>query len=157
MTIGTAAALALDPGSAQDASTGTSLPAQLEITFRHGVFGFPDCHRFVLLRTERDGFYWLQSLEHDELAFLLADPFVFFDDYVVELNDAEAEELEPGDGSELAVLTIVTLSRSADEPCTANLQGPLVLNLERGLGRQIVLTDANYGVRCPLDLSRARA
>ena len=33
---------------------------------------------------------------------------------------------------------------------TANLQGPLVFNLARRLGRQLVLTSSRYAVRYPL-------
>ena len=36
--------------------------------FEHGLYGFPDCHSFVLMPKDRDGFDLLQSTEHEALA-----------------------------------------------------------------------------------------
>ncbi len=60
--------------------------------------------------------------------------------------------LEPTDGAELAVLAIVTLPRDHDHAPSLNLQGPLVLNMKQGLGRQLVLQDSRWGVRWTVDL-----
>lgn len=44
------------------------------IDFPQGLFGFPEAHGFVVLPAERDGFYWLQSLEFSALTFMALDP-----------------------------------------------------------------------------------
>ena len=46
------------------------------ITFPTGLLGFPACREFVLIPSEREGLYWLQSAEPSPLAFLLVDPFL---------------------------------------------------------------------------------
>lgn len=122
------------------------------IAFPHGLFGFPECRRFVLRATARDGLFWLQSVEHEHLAFLLADPFRYFEDYSVELGDAELADLEPSQPSDIVVLAIVTLGSPDDQLTTVNLQGPITINLRRRRGRQIVLADSDYGVRTPVEL-----
>ncbi len=115
------------------------------ITFRDGLLGFAGERRFILLPSAAEGIFWLQSVEDGTLAFLLVDPFLVAPDFTLEL---------PGDepASDLAALAIVTLSRSPEEPCTANLQAPLVLDLAARTGRQVILADAPHGTRWPVDL-----
>jgi flagellar assembly factor FliW len=132
----------------------TVSPEEL-ISFPNGLFGFPECQSFALVPAARDGMFWLQSTDHGTLAFLLADPFLFFDGYVVDLAAADRSELEAEDAGEIAILAIVTLPHTREEPPTANLQGPLAFNLRARRAKQLAISDSEFGVRCPLDLSRA--
>lgn len=120
--------------------------------FPAGLFGFPECRTFVMLATERDGFFWLQSADHGALAFVLADPFAHFEDYAVDLSDTDRRELEVTDAGDVAVLAIVTLPHGATEGATVNLQGPLALNTRARRGKQLALQDGAFGVRTPLPL-----
>jgi flagellar assembly factor FliW len=110
------------------------------ITFPDGLPGFAGERRFVLLPAAPEGYFWLQSVEEGSLAFLLLDPFVTFPGYTVELPDGETE------GGPM-VLAIATLPRAAGESWTANLQAPVVLDLERRQGRQFIMPEAAYGPR----------
>jgi len=123
------------------------------VHFRNGLLGFPECRRFTLHTTRRDGLYWLQSAEDSALAFLLMDPFHFISGYSLELNPAEVAELEPVTASDLVVLAIVTLADPHGSTCTVNLQGPLIIDLPGGRAKQIVLPDTKYGVRYPVELA----
>jgi len=124
------------------------------IRFDAGIFGFPECRDFVLVPAEQDGLYWLQSSEHSTLAFLLVDPFAYFDGYAVDLTLPDRADLGARDAAEVAILAIVTLPRTRSGTPTANLQGPIALNLSARRGKQIALSDSDFGVRRPLDLSR---
>lgn len=128
----------------------------LTIDFDEGLLGFADARRFALLRTEDPALYWLQSLEHDPLAFLLLDPFVFFPGYAVDLDPADAAALNAQGPGDIAILAIVTLPSAPDEPCTTNLTGPIAVNLQQGRGRQVILRNTSYSVREPVDLSAPR-
>ena len=68
-------------------------------------------------------------------------------DYRVELRPGDRSALELDE--ERSALTYVILNR-VDGGLTVNLQGPLVFNLARRLGRQLVLTSSRYAVRFPL-------
>lgn len=133
------------------------VPAQGILTFPSGMFGFPECRRFALVGAGRDGLFWLQSLEHATLAFLLADPFHFYPAYSVELGAGDRAELAVTDAGDVAILCVVTLPRRRDEPPTANLQGPVALNFRTGLGRQLALAESTWGTRRPLHLGPAAA
>ena len=70
------------------------------VEFPTGLFGFPDCHGFLLLPVGDDsGLYWLQSVDSTALAFLLVDPFRYFDGYAVDLTTSHPL-LQPLRGAE---------------------------------------------------------
>lgn len=121
------------------------------IHFDDGLFGFPECRSFVLVATEREGIYWLQSVEHSTLAFLLVDPFPRFEGYAVDLGAAERRELEVEAEGDVVVLAIVTLPQSRAERPTANLQGPLALNLRARRGLQLAIAESRWGTRAAFD------
>ena len=122
------------------------------LRFERGLLGLPECQRFVLVPTERDGVYWLQSCEHSALVFLLVDPFKATVGYAVDLNDDDLADLSAREPADVAVLAIVTLPQARDEQPTANLQGPIALNLRAQRGKQVVIPDSTFGVRVPVDL-----
>ncbi len=126
------------------------IPEDSVLDFPQGIFGFPEAKGFVVLPAERDGFYWLQSLEFSALTFLAIDPFVHIPDFSVELNDDELGPLGPAEPTDMVVLAIVTLPRTPDAQPTANLQGPVAINVARRVGRQLVIQDSEYGTRHPL-------
>ena len=117
------------------------------VRFRSGLVGLPECRSFVLLRTERPDSFWLQSVEHSALAFLLVDPFVFFEGYSVEVGPAEMAEIGASEESEIVLLSIVTLPATRGGDPTANLQGPLAINLDSRRGKQMVVESEEFGVR----------
>ncbi len=95
------------------------------------------------------GLSWLQSVTAPELAFGLIPPPLAVSDYRIELRpgDRAALELE----EERSALVYVILNRGEGGGLTANLQGPLVFNPVRRLGRQLVLTSSRYAVKFALD------
>lgn len=129
-----------------------TVPCDSVFTFLGGLFGFPECRRFVLVPAGREGLFWLQSCEHATLAFLLADPFLFFSGYAVELSAGDRADLRVRDAAEVAILAVVTLPQSRSAMPTANLQGPIALNFGAHLGRQLALSESEWGVRCQLEL-----
>lgn len=117
------------------------------LTFPSGLAGMVHRKRFVLLeREEIRPFHWLQSLEDPHLLLPVVEPASFFPDYRVAVSEGEIAPLAMTDTADVMVLCIVTLS-SDPTAITANLQGPLVVNLKNGLGRQLILIDNAYTVR----------
>jgi flagellar assembly factor FliW len=43
-------------------------------TFPNGLLGFENFKKFALIESEYEPFFWLQSLDEKNLAFLLIDP-----------------------------------------------------------------------------------
>ncbi len=113
------------------------------ISFPHGLLGFEKFEDYVLLDAERQPFYWLQSVEVERVAFVLVNPFLFRPDYELDIDDIDLAEIRIDDPEEALIFSIVTIPADG-APMTANLQGPLVINKEQRLARQVVLTDPRW-------------
>lgn len=112
-----------------------------------GLLGFETLRRYILLQMEENAFFrWLQCVDDPALAFVVVDPARWFPDYEVILSDDEAASLSIEDPDEAAILTIVTLPTHLEE-MTANLLGPIVINVRTGLAEQVVLDDPRYHTR----------
>ncbi len=130
-----------------------AIAAEDAIEFTHGILGFPGCQRFALVRAGTDSLYWLQSLDYGALLFLLTDPFVHFPGYAVDITPIDHASLGIVDPADLAVLAIVTLPAPGSGAfLTANLQGPIAINLRARTGKQLVCANAEHGVRRELRL-----
>jgi flagellar assembly factor FliW len=113
------------------------------IRFPSGLFGFESLKDYVLLDAERQPFYWLQSTEVEQVAFILVNPFLFRPDYEVDIGDDELREIDISTPEKALIFSIVTIP-SKGGPMTANLQGPVVINRELKTGKQAVLTDPRW-------------
>lgn len=114
------------------------------LTLPEGLPGFPDCRRFVLLEgDEYAPFIWMQSLDESDLCFVTADPLVFFPDYRIQSTRAELASIQLTEVEKARVLVILVIPDNPAE-MTANLQGPLVVNTEKRLAKQLVLVGETY-------------
>ena len=121
------------------------------IRIPEGLVGFRSFTQYVHLPDKVvAGLSWLQSVTAPELAFGLIPPPLAVSDYRIELRPGDRAALELDE--ERSALVFVILNRGDGGGLTANLQGPLVFNPVRRLGRQLVLTSSRYAVRYPLDL-----
>src|ERR1700721_1170473 len=118
------------------------------MTFPNGLLGFPPHTSFALLPTGQENyFFWLQSVNDPNLAFVVTDPSIFFKDYDVPLREETARELQVTDPA--AVQTFVICNK-VDDWLTGNLLGPLVINVENRRAQQVVLPEKKGGTRQPL-------
>jgi flagellar assembly factor FliW len=120
------------------------------IHFLEGIPGFESCHDFVLVDDEELApFRWLQSLDDGAVAFVVVDPAIIFPGYQVHLGPSELAAIGLTHSDAAVVQVILTIS---EEPAktTANLQGPLLINAEKNLGCQVLLTRSPYETRYPV-------
>ena len=113
-----------------------------KVTFPEGLFGFETIKDYVLLDADRQPFYWLQSMDVEQVAFVLVNPFLFRPDYEVNINNEELAEIGVTSPEKALIFTIVTIP--PEGPMTANLQGPLVINRDSRAGKQAILSDARW-------------
>jgi len=114
-----------------------------------GLVGFRAFTQFVLMPDPVSaGLTWLQSATTPDLAFGLIAPPLAIGDYRIELRPGDRAALELDE--ERSSLIYVILNRGEGGGLTVNLQGPLVFNPAKRLGRQLVLTSSRYAVRYPL-------
>jgi flagellar assembly factor FliW len=115
------------------------------ITFAAGLLGFSGFKRFALLQPDDEGiFFWLQSLDAPELAFVVTDPALWLPEYQATIRQEQMEQLQLGSIEEAQVFVIVN---KYERSLTANLQGPLVVNIKRRQAMQLVLADRKWTTR----------
>jgi flagellar assembly factor FliW len=125
------------------------------ITMKSGILGFDHLKRYIILmQAPKNPLCWLQSLEDGALAFVVVDPCVIKPDYRPEIDKAHWAFLEISREQDIALLCIVTI-RHQPFGVTVNLRAPLVINMDKRLGSQIILEDEQYPVR--YDISSADA
>ena len=113
--------------------------------FPAGIPGFEKYTKFHVFHKQENDVcaYWLESLDDPDLTFTLVDPLTYDLSYELKLTDEEQELLQIESPDSCAVFLI--LSKKVDEETRkaqlgANIVGPLVINLERRLGLQKVVT-----------------
>ncbi|MEC1154191.1 flagellar assembly protein FliW [Cytobacillus horneckiae] len=127
------------------------------ILFATGLPGFADDSQFVLLPFLDDlPYFILQSIQSRDLAFVVVDPYPFFQDYQYKLNDAAVQSLKIEHPEDVATFVILTLKEPFANT-TANLQGPIVINVKEKLGKQLILNDSSYKTKHPLFISKEGA
>ena len=118
------------------------------MTFPRGLLGFPSFSRFALIQAGEDNyFFWLQCVDEPTLAFVVADPSIFFKGYDVPLKEETRQELDLSDD---AFAQVFVICNKVDEWLTGNLLGPLVVNAANRTGQQVVLTEKKWSTRQPL-------
>ncbi len=117
------------------------------IEFPAGLAGFEDCRRFTLFHPEEESprYFILQSLDDPAVAFHIADPGQLGFHFDVELSDDEIAMLALTDPSQ-AVVVVILMKGEVDGGLRANLNAPLILNLETRRGLQHVFSRLNYNV-----------
>lgn len=126
------------------------VPEEEQIIFRRGLLGFEKLRKFVHLELEAEApLSWLQSLDDPKVAFVVANPAVFFPDYRIEIDVRELGDVKPAPNDRLTVLGICTIPDRIED-VSMNLQGPLIISTTTGRGKQIVLNRSKYSTRHPL-------
>lgn len=115
------------------------------ITFAKGLLGFTSCSRFCLLQPNDDAaFFWLQSIDEPDLAFVVTDPSLFFQEYSAPIRQEQMEDLALDRLEDAQVFVIVN---KVNDTLTANLQGPIVVNSVTKTAEQLVLADRRWTTR----------
>lgn len=119
------------------------------INLAEGLLGFPLSQRFVLFPYGEDSpFFWLQSVDEPEVAFLVVNPFQFFADLEYAIGDEEVAGLQLADSDDAEIFTLVTIPEGRPEEMRTNLAGPVLVNVANRQGKQLLIK--TYSARQPL-------
>ena len=116
------------------------------ITFTEGLPGFEHLRGFVFIESEDNVFGYLQSIEDDEIAFTIIDPYTLKVDYKPQIHENYFEKLGGGSNEDFSLYVIATVGKSLDQT-TVNLQGPLLLHIDNKLGVQAIVENNEYKSR----------
>lgn len=89
------------------------------------------------------------------LTFLVANPYAAIEDYTLEIQDEAAESLGISANC-LDRLAVMSIARLQGDLVYVNLRSPLLINTEKGVFRQIILSNEAYPVSAPFPLKAAQ-
>nr|WP_320132851.1 flagellar assembly protein FliW [uncultured Holophaga sp.] len=124
------------------------------IEFPKGLIGFPALKSFRLY--EPVGGYplkFLQSVEEEEISFTCIDAGAIKADYDFALEEEDAAFLALEKPEDALVLAMVVIPEDPRK-MTANLAGPLVINIHSRNGRQLILNPDQFPLKFPFILER---
>ena len=118
-------------------------PVEIEpddiLVYPCGLMAFEDCQHWVLLEDADNGaIAWLQSITRPEVAMAVVSPRRFVPDYQVRVPRSRLAPLQLDSSHEMYVLVIVSKN---ERSLTLNLKAPLIVNLQRLLGHQVIVAD----------------
>ena len=107
--------------------------------FPHGVIGFEECRHWVLLADPNNSAVgWLQSADRPAIALAVVSPRRFVEGYRVRVGQSQLSTLALAEQDRLYALCVVNKQSGS---CMMNLRAPILINLDRRLGCQVVTTD----------------
>lgn len=116
-----------------------------QIVFQEGIPGFELLKKFIVIedKDENSPFSYLQSTEDGDVAFVVTDPYCLKEKYEPQIQEIYFEKLGGGEDADFVLLAIITIPKSIKDS-TINLKAPLLIQLEKREGIQVILEDKRY-------------
>ncbi|MCK5683840.1 flagellar assembly protein FliW [bacterium] len=125
------------------------------LTMPEGLPGFPGFERFILIEDPKTApFCWFQSINESNLALIIMNPFLFKQDYQIDLEEFIGvrgwQDVTVDDLLVYVVLNIIQNrpeqdnSENTEKQITANLIGPLIINSKNNEAIQVAVSNSSY-------------
>jgi len=116
------------------------------IFFEDGIPAFEHLKKFVILSQNESPFLWLQSVEDENIAFVIINPFDIKPDYEFDIPDEVVSKLEIESPMDVFVFCIVVIPEDIKKT-RVNLKAPLIINAKKKKGVQYLLDDEKYPLK----------
>ncbi len=121
-----------------------------KIVFKKPIFGFEHLKEYYLILLEEpEQFSLLQSKDDENISFMLTQPRIFVSDYILDIDDTDAELLEIEDHKDIIDYAIVTIPEQIED-VTMNILGPIVINNKNNFAVQSISNTPHYSTKCRL-------
>lgn len=122
------------------------VPDEAVIEFPTGIVGLPGRRWTLVAHDAGSDFLWLHSMEDPSVALPVTNPWVFFPDYTVEIDDHQAAILGLQTAADAEVYVTVRAAEALED-FRANLCAPILVH--RGRGHQVI-NQLEAPIRAPL-------
>lgn len=121
------------------------------ISFPHGLYGFEDAVRFVILKDNdsENPFMWLQCVDNKQTCFIVAEPSSFINGYNPQISQKLKETMKFTADEALRLAVICTIPTDFNK-ITLNLKCPIIINSIDNTAMQVILEDDRYSMAYPL-------
>ncbi|NLB29415.1 MAG: flagellar assembly protein FliW [Clostridiales bacterium] len=118
--------------------------------FADGLPGLEEHKQFVILQVS-DSYpvVWMQSTGDPAICLPVIDSFLAVPEYTFNIGDEDVSELGITCSEDLHILSVLVIPENL-EAMTVNLAAPIVINMESGQAKQVLLSGSEYGVRHPV-------
>ncbi len=122
--------------------------AEEKLRVSEGLFGFEEQKEFLPIPFEAgsDALICLQSLEDEDLSFVLLNPFLFFVDYDPKISETDRTAIGSPKDEDISYYVIGVIREQVGDS-TVNLKAPVAVNAKTRDARQIILDDPAYTFR----------
>lgn len=79
-------------------------------------------------------------------SFVMVNPLLFHQEYNPNVTKRDLNEIEIENPQSLLMYVIITLKPDASQS-TANLRAPILINIKKKIGKQLVLLDDKYSTK----------
>lgn len=147
-----------------------SLPAGLDasshLRFPLGIIGFPEFKEAAVSAVkEEEPFCRMREAQPVyKVEFILVNPFLFFDDYQLDINPGDLEDLSLNEKDAFSVMNIVAIQQDAFfKRISINLLAPILINKKTLGAKQVILLNSDsYSTKhllfeTPLEPEEAKA
>jgi flagellar assembly factor FliW len=111
------------------------------IRFKEGILGFEEHKNFFIVDpNDNTLILWLQSSDTPNIAFPMIEPQIFKADYFPVLMPSDMASIELEETTDARVYSVLTIPADYTQ-MSANLKAPIVVNVKKNIGKQIVLQD----------------
>lgn len=117
------------------------------IYFKDGLFGFEDYKYYIIIQFDEnnDNLYCIQSIDSEDLAFVLIKSVNFIPDY----PKSVASYIKNDDITDTSTVYNICVIRDVMSDSTANLKCPILINLDKNEGRQVILENDTFSMKFP--------
>ena len=130
------------------------------IHFVNGLVGFPHMTDFALIHdaeaSNGKGIQWLQSMQEGNFAMPVLNPLQIFDEYNPTVEDELLAPLGEMGADDMLVFVTVTVPSDVTK-MTANLKGPIIVNVNNCKACQVIAEGDKCEVKYPIyDILKSR-
>lgn len=120
------------------------------ITFPSGIFAFEDARRFIVISPLGENVFpmWLQCIDNVELCFIVFNPYQFYENYSIKIENSDKQIIELSD-KETAEYLVVAVIPQNYKNATVNLKSPIIINSKKKLAVQVIAYE-NYPLKHPV-------
>ncbi len=116
------------------------------IHFTKPILGFDDCRQYLLMENESIfPTFWLQSVNNPNLAFPVVSPFSVDDNYSINLQNLDLDDINLKSLDEALVLTLMVVPETLSSIRT-NLRAPIIYNPQKRIAKQLILYEEKYPI-----------
>jgi len=120
------------------------------VEFNNGMYGFEKYKKFIILKDNpEDDIMYLQSVDNEDLSFVLIDPYSILPTYSPNVTNEDLIDLKISNETRLKFLVIAIIKEKIQNS-VVNLKSPIAINAELKIAKQVILENIEYPLRYPV-------